>query len=229
MYCINCGVELADSETKCPLCLTPVYHPNLPENPEKPYPRFEKPEPVNPRGIYFIISFVCLIAAVISTICDTNLNLGITWSGYVIGGIILAYTIIVLPGWFKRYNPAIFVPVSFAVAAAYLYYISYAVNGTWFLTFALPITGMAALVLSALTILSYYLKRGYLYIWGGAFILTGAFCPVIEYLTIITFDNYNYMRWSIYPLAALVLIGIMLIVIAIVKPLRESLCRIFAI
>jgi len=37
------------------------------------------------------------------------------------------------------------------------------------------------------------------------------------------------LAWSIYPLVALFLIGIMLIVIAIVRPFRESLKRIFSI
>ena len=30
MYCIKCGVELADSEKVCPLCGTRVFHPDLP-------------------------------------------------------------------------------------------------------------------------------------------------------------------------------------------------------
>ena len=29
MYCIKCGVELADTEKQCPLCGTLVYHPEL--------------------------------------------------------------------------------------------------------------------------------------------------------------------------------------------------------
>ena len=29
MYCIKCGVALAESEEKCPLCGTRVYHPDL--------------------------------------------------------------------------------------------------------------------------------------------------------------------------------------------------------
>ena len=29
MYCVKCGVELADSEKKCPLCGTPVFHPDI--------------------------------------------------------------------------------------------------------------------------------------------------------------------------------------------------------
>ena len=39
MYCIKCGVKLADSEKKCPLCNTVVYHPDLQQNEVKPlYP-----------------------------------------------------------------------------------------------------------------------------------------------------------------------------------------------
>ena len=29
MYCINCGVKLADSEKRCPLCGTVPYHPDI--------------------------------------------------------------------------------------------------------------------------------------------------------------------------------------------------------
>ena len=229
MYCVKCGVELADSEKSCPLCHTPIYFPGYePKEEERPYPRFEKPETVNPRGIYFIISFVALISAAISFVCDLNLGGGVTWSGYVIGGIALFYVIFILPGWFKKYNPSIFIPASFVSIGLYLAYINYAVGGDWFLTFALPITGGATLILSGITTLCYYLKRGYLYIFGGAFIAAGALCPVIETLSIITFDQHPFM-WSVYPLIAFGLIGLMLIIIAIVKPFRESLCRIFAI
>ena len=229
MYCVKCGVELADSESKCPLCHTPVYYPGYtPKEEEKPYPRFEKPETVNPRGIYFILSFAFVIAAIISFVADLNIGNGITWSGYVIGGILLFYTLFILPAWFKKYNPAIFIPVDFAAIGLYLFYINLATGGRWFNTFALPITGIVTLIVSSITILSYYLKRGYLYIFGGALVGAGTFCPAIETLSIITFDQPP-MMWSIYPLIALFLIGMMLIVIAIVKPFRESLCRIFAI
>ena len=229
MYCVKCGVELADSEKKCPLCHTPIYFPGYtPNEEERPYPRFEKPETVNPRGIYFILSFAFIIASVISFVCDLNLGNGIAWSGYVIGGLALFYILFILPGWFGKYNPAIFIPIDFAAIGLFVAYINLAVGGKWFLSFAFPIIGAVAIIISVITILSYYLKRGYLYIFGGALIGAGAFCPVIETLAIITF-NVKPLTWSIYPLIALFLIGIMLIVIAIVKPFRESLCRIFAI
>ena len=30
MYCIKCGVRLADTERSCPLCGTVCFHPDLP-------------------------------------------------------------------------------------------------------------------------------------------------------------------------------------------------------
>ena len=33
MYCANCGVKLADTENRCPLCGTEAYHPDI-ERPE---------------------------------------------------------------------------------------------------------------------------------------------------------------------------------------------------
>ena len=44
MYCIKCGVHLADTEKSCPLCGTKVYHPDLQQPDVAPlYPNY-KPE-----------------------------------------------------------------------------------------------------------------------------------------------------------------------------------------
>ena len=53
MYCIKCGVKLADSEKKCPLCGTVPFHPDIrmeegePLYPPDQYPR----QQVNRKGI----------------------------------------------------------------------------------------------------------------------------------------------------------------------------------
>ena len=230
MYCVKCGVELADSERKCPLCLTPVYYPGLEEDPERPFPRTEiEVEKVSFRGINFIMTFLAAIAIIISVIADINTSMGFSWSGYVVGGVVLSYVVFVLPMWFVRRSPAVFVPVDFAVAAIYLWYISFATGGDWFWTLALPITGGLALICSSVTILIYYLRCGYLYIFGGASIALGALSLLIEWLIHVTFTLPVHHMWSPYPAITLGLIGIMLIVIAIVKPFRESLARLFAL
>ena len=44
MYCVKCGVELADTEKQCPLCKTRVYHPDLQQGEGEPlYPKEKFP------------------------------------------------------------------------------------------------------------------------------------------------------------------------------------------
>ena len=118
MYCIKCGVELADSEKRCPLCGTPVFHPDLPRNlTEPPYPadRRIRREDVNRSGILFVLTVVALLPAILSLLCDWRINGTIVWSGYAAGAIGLLYVMIVLPLWFRHPNPVIFVPVDLSL------------------------------------------------------------------------------------------------------------------
>ena len=72
-----------------------------------------------------------------------------------------------------------------------------------------------------------YVRKGYLYIFGGALILGGGITVLIEFLINVTFGIHEALFWSLYPLAAGVILGLMLLVIAICKPLRRSLHRKF--
>ena len=230
MYCVKCGVELADSERKCPLCMTPVYYPGLDEDPERPFPPIApREDSINPKGVNFILAFVFLISGIISVVADLNTSPGISWSGFVVGGLVQFYVTYLLPLWFVRRSPAIFVPIDFAVCAVYVWYIAFATGGEWYFTLALPIIGGAALIFCTLTILIYYLRRGYLYIFGGATIALGLLSLLIEWLIHVTFAFEHSHLWSPYPAITLGLIGLMLIIIAIVKPFRESLERLFAL
>ncbi len=231
MYCVKCGVELANSEDKCPLCGTPVYYPDRGEL-EPSYPKFEKSkEEISPRGVYFIITCLLIVACVITVFCDLGLNPGISFSGYVVFGIALFYVLFILPGWFRKSSPAVFAPVDFAAVGLYLFYVSEKSGGGWFLSFALPIVGGAALIFVTLTVLLYYIRKGKLYIFGGTSIALGAFAMLIEYLIHKNFGIVHRVpfAWSVYPATALTLIGLMLLTIAIVKPFRDSLKKIFAV
>ena len=230
MYCIKCGVELADSEKVCPLCGTRVFHPDLPQaQGEPPYPpqAQARPEEVSHTGALFVLTVLLALPAVLSILCDWRVNGRIVWSGYSVGGAALLYVMVVLPLWFRRPNPVIFVPVDFAAIGLYLLYINFATGGHWFLSFAFPVTGAIGLLVTAVVVLTRYLHGGWLYIYGGAFILAGGLAVLIEFLINLTFQLHETFFWSFYPLAAGVILGLMLIVIAICKPLRESLQRKF--
>ena len=75
MYCVKCGVELADSEKKCPLCGTPVFHPDIPRSlADPPYPsaRRIRREDVNRSGILFVLTVAALLPAILALLCAYN-------------------------------------------------------------------------------------------------------------------------------------------------------------
>lgn len=231
MYCIKCGAKLDDGETSCPLCSTPVYNPFI-ETPQKErlYPEYvKKQETVSKFGVLFIVTTVFLLAAALTLICDISITGNMTWSGYSVTSLMLAYIIAVLPAWFTFPNPVIFVPCDFAAIAAFLWYIEYATGGAWFLTFALPVTAMLLLIVEPVITLRKYVKRGALYVYGGACIGFGAYLVGVELFMNYTFGIQKFLAWSQYPLIAMFVIGMMLIVIAICKPMRESLKKKFFI
>lgn len=229
MYCIKCGVELADSEKLCPLCSTEVYHPHLHRPDALPlYPRTSDPAPRwNPAGALFVITMLFLLPVLLCLLGDIRVHGRVIWSGYVAGALGVCYTAFVLPAWFRRPNPVIFTPAVCVAIGLYLLYINLLTGGSWFLSFAFPVMGGLTLLITALTALLYYVRRGYLYIFGGFSVLLGCFMLLTEFLLRFTFHRPGFPTWSLYPLTALVLLGLMLIFIALCRPLRESLERRF--
>lgn len=229
MYCAKCGVKLADSEKTCPLCGTAAYHPDIKRKPaDGPYPTDKNiPETVNTKGLLFVLTVIFAQPILITIFCDLQFNSAITWSGYAAGGVILGYIIFILPGWFKYANPVIFAPVDFAATGLYLLYVSIASDGGWFLSFAFPALGILALIVCTDITLVKYVRKGYLYIIGGTWLALGAYVVLLEFFIALTFFEGIRFVWSIYPLMVCVIFGLMFLTIAICKPLRESLKKVF--
>ena len=227
MYCANCGVKLADTEKQCPLCGIRAFHPDILRQPAPPvYPPEQYPShSIGRKGLQIILTTLFLLPLIVSLLCDLELNGGITWSGYVIGALILGYVSVVLPLWFRKPNPVIFLPCSFAGILGYLLYISLVTRGGWFLTFGLPVAGFLGLLLTAVTALLRYLRRGVLYISGGALVLLGGFMPLMGYLLNLTFFTPGFAFWSLYPGVSLFLLGGTLIFLAICRPARQTMER----
>lgn len=229
MYCINCGVKLSPTERCCPLCHTTVYHPDLPQQEAKPtYPKRSYPAPqAHSLGFPIFLTALLLIPLCIVLLCDLRFNRAVTWSGYVVGALLVGYVLLVLPLWFKKPNPVVFLPCGFAAAGLYLLYIDLVTGGGWFLSFAFPVTGFFCLLVTAAAALLRYVRRGKLYLFGGAVMATGLFMPVMELLLCLTFRLPRFAGWSYFPLAGLVLMGGLLIFLAVCRPARELLERKF--
>ncbi|MCI8611363.1 MAG: hypothetical protein HFE66_05530 [Clostridiales bacterium] len=229
MYCIRCGVELAEHETCCPLCKTKVVHPDFihPDAPA-PYPKDKVIyKDLNRNGVLFILSILFSLAAALMLVCDLSQNHAIIWSGYAIGGLGVGYLFFVFPLWFRRRVPAVFAAVDFSAVLLLLWYINTAVGGSWFLSFAMPTVLMLAAITCAFLILYQYFRSGLLWILGGAFILLGVSLVGIELLMQYTFSLGRGLVWSVYPLVVFALLGILLLVIASSSRLRGYLERKF--
>lgn len=225
MYCVKCGVRLADTEKVCPLCATRVYHPDL-EQPQTPplYPNYKQEKKTVKRwSLMLVLTILYLLPISICLTADLSINGHMEWSGYVAGGLAVFYAAVMLPQWFRHPNPVIFVPVTFGVIAAFLLYICYATGGNWFLSFALPVTGAVALLVTAVVTLHRYILRARLYIYAGAIIGFGMLSLLVEFLLTITFAMPPMFTWSLYPLSVFTLLGSALLVTAIFRPLREAL------
>ena len=226
MYCIKCGVRLADTEKKCPLCGTVVYHPEIePEKERELYPSGKMPTSSHGRA-YFCGAIVILfmIPLIVTYLSDMHPNGKLDWFGYAAGGIGLLYLIFALPLWFKKPHPVIFTPCFFAACALYLLYIDLDTNGGWFLSFALPIVLGIALCTCALITLLRCLRKGKLYVVGGFLMAFGGLILMIELLMDRTF-HLTFTGWSLYPLISLFFLGGLLIYLALNSVARERIER----
>ena len=231
MYCVNCGIRLADTEKICPLCGTAAFHPDIQRPQAEPlYPADRLPAPqVRSRASQILLTALFLIPMLICLQCDLLVKGSITWSGYVMGALITGYVWFILPQWFRRPNPVVFCAADFLAAGLYLLYINLAVDGDWFLSFAFPVTGTVGLIAITVTALVKYVRKGYLYIFGGALIALGSFMPLMEFLLTITFAPIRFYGWSLFPLTALAVVGGALIFLAINRRAREKMEKRFFI
>lgn len=228
MYCIKCGVKLSEGQTVCPLCDTRVYHPDFTIEEENTYPKIPfKSEEFNRKGLMFVITMIFLVPLILPILLELGWRSEISWSGYVAGGTLIFYTAFLMPQWFKKPNPVIFTPITFALTILLLLFINYEVDGNWFMGFAFPVAGSLGLIVTAATAVLHYVKKGCLYTIGGLLIALGMWTVLLEFDIRASFGVNTPFYWSIAPLTVFVVVGIMLIVIAIVKPLKESLRRIF--
>ncbi len=229
MFCIKCGVELSEGQKICPVCMTRVYHPDLDiKEGMDTYPKRDfKSEEFNKKGLLFALTVLMIIPVVLTLLLEMAWENQINWSGYVAFGIIFFYVSFILPSWFKHPSPAIFVPSSFAAAVILILYACLRTGGDWFLPFALPISLTLCAIVSAVSVLLYYLKSGKLYIIGGGIIVLGVWCVLLEHLIRVVFSVRTDFIWSLCPLSVLFIIGMFLIIVEIVKPFKESLRKFF--
>lgn len=228
MYCVKCGVKLADGAKSCPLCDTPVLYSDARREAEL----FPAVYPPKSDGYEERLAGLAFATAILAAVCLTcliyclNTYNRVYWSGYVMLGISTLYVIFILPFWFRKYYPLIFVPLDFISVCAYLLYICLYTGGRWFLPFAFP-TVMLCCALTTVTIaLSKRIKKGKLILTGGLLIAIGGSTMLVEFFESITFQT-TMFKWSLYSTSAFGVLGLFLIIAGLIPPLKNFLERKF--
>ena len=231
MYCVRCGVRLQEGVKACPLCGTPVWLPEAGDEVSRAasysdrYPNIDRQKRLTVMASLTVV----LLAAMVSCLSIALNTTGrIDWAFYVIVGILAFYLIFLLPFWFRHPHPMIFVPIAFLSACLLLLCLSDYTGGRWFLTFAFPITVMLAVLTIGAIALYRYVKRGSIFITGGLLIAIGGGCMLAEFFEHLTFHT-SMFTWSVYASSVFFLFGGFLLLVGIIRPLREYLERKFFI
>ena len=229
MYCIHCGVKLQDNMAECPLCHTPVVTTPMPESAVRSRYSERIPEKEKTHGKLFALWLftAVMIAAGLGCLVFCLRTAGTAdWSGIVLMSLALVWIVVILPAMFPRWRPMIFLPVDFAALAGFLLYVCVKTGGNWFLSFAFPVTGIAAAVTLTGVALTRYMTQGRLRMMSLLVIFIGLSFMLIEFFQHITFGTPMFV-WSLYCVSGFCLIGLFLFVASFIPSLSAYLRRTF--
>ena len=229
-YCVNCGVELDDTASECPLCQTPVHNPNRPvdEASPKPFPT-QRGEvlPVSRQESALLISVILVSISVACGVLNIFLRAGHIWSLYIIGAAIMIWFWFVPPLIQRKINRVLRLILDIGAIALYVFLIALALRGTdWYLGLALPIILMGGAVALFLGLV----LRGRSILTSVTLIIgsVGVFCCGLEVFMDRWFlDGHWSLEWSLVVMAVCVAIIVPLIIIRRVPSLREEVRRRF--
>ena len=230
MYCVRCGVRLQQGVKACPLCGTPLWCPEAGEGAPAAAYSDRYPAASRQKRLTIMASLtVGLLSAMIACLSIAVHTTGaMGWSFYVIAATAAFYFMFLMPLWFRRPHPMIFVPTAFLVLLGLLFLLSAHTGGRWFWTFACPLTVLLAALTIGAVALYRYVKRGTIFITGGLLLAVGGSCLLAELFQHLTFRTPMF-AWSPCAAAVFGLFGGFLILAGSIRPLREQLERTFFI
>ena len=228
-YCVNCGVKLDASLNRCPLCNTPVIHPNELKKagaiPPFPTERGETEKVKSKDGIILLT-----VAFATISICCALLNYLVfnhsLWSIPIIGLCALAWVVILPVMLFKKLPVYVFLILDGFAIAGYLYLISFMTSGRyWLIKLGLPITALVTAIIIIFTFFFRNVSSSILSVALYFYILVPLLCIGIELLICRFREQPLHIVWSAIVLAPCAVVAIILITILSRKRLREAVRR----
>lgn len=212
-YCVNCGVELADSEKKCPLCGVRVVNPaQVAAKPViHPYPE-EMDTPINHLDRRYVAAFVALvllIPALICLLCDLFPDGAVSWSIYVLGAEAVVYAVILFPLVLKKANTLICLGLDMLVVMAFVWMIAFVNGQSWFWPLACPLIAACFVLLMALVaLIDRYPHMGLLAKVSCCLIASALYVALVEVLLYLYLALPVFAGWSTYAFVPLIVLAV---------------------
>lgn len=228
-YCVHCGVKLAPSEARCPLCNTPVVDPVTPYDPtapkEFPIRVREQRLDINPGTTLALAAILLAVPALICLFIDLLANGCCTWSPYPMGAFGMIF-LAVLPPVMCRKNPFFWsVVVDDTALCLYLWMVETMSGGMWFRTVVFPVLLLLGVMLLAMAAsVHQHILRG-LGIAAVALLLVCVVALTTDLLITVTLTSQVRVTWSPFVMIPFGIIAIMLMVIHRNRALNSELKR----
>ncbi|MCM1184192.1 MAG: DUF6320 domain-containing protein [Roseburia sp.] len=230
-YCVNCGVELDASLNKCPLCGTKVCNPqNMPEPDLGEAPTFpERRGEVERTGKRDSIVFVTVLTLTISVTCGLLNGLvynSLRWSVPVIGVCLMLWIFFMAAVFSDKITVYVMLLMDAAAIGGYLYLISGLTDtGAWFDRIALPILAVVLFLTELFTLLGRRLPFSLLVGTLYSFVSIAGVCVTIEVVTDLYRADGVGLSWSAIVLTVCAIISVILIMMLMMRRLRNSISR----
>ncbi len=204
--CKQCGVELEDEMSLCPLCETPVNDSTskdvILQISKKEIPEVRKKDVL--QLILWQITAVLLLSGIVATvIINLSIQGSITWSIYPISICLIVFSyasLIVL----LRTRVFFQVLAAWVVSALVLVVVHWSIEADWPLLIALPILSAITLIGLLMIFLLTRLKAKGLNILAVFFVCIAGLCLIIDGILSFYFNKVVELQWSVIVAACLI-------------------------
>ena len=230
-YCVNCGVELDSSLNKCPLCGTIVYNPKqyttADSVQESTFPkRTGEVEKVNRRDSVIFVTILLLTITVTCGLLNGLVYDKIWWSAPVNGVCMILWIFFIAAILIDKITIYGMLLSDAGAIAIYLYLISRLTETKeWLTEIGLPILGITFLLLELFTFLGkklpFSLLVGTLYF----FLMVAGVCVTIEIVIDLYIIGIVHLSWSAIVLTVCAIISVGLVMMLMMRRLRNNISR----
>lgn len=222
MYCYKCGVKLAKSEKKCPLCQTKV--PKIDKSDEVlAYPKnIEKiSHKINKTYLIRLISLILVLISMIIVLCNLIAVGRVTWSIYIISSTIYLCSLLF---FFSRRKVYVSIFLSVVINELFIFLLAYLDDGiNWYLALAFPL--ILLLGISSLFFYRLFKNKNILRIISCSLFYLSTILIMIELLIDLFQDNLVNLSWSIIAILPMIIIGIIILIVSFNEKLIDEIKR----